>query len=166
MSAIRTATVDVIVNAKAWKTATPSVARLIRRAAEAVFAAEHIRKPVELSVMLTTDLVMRKLNKAYRGKDKPTNVLSFPAGDPLLLGDVVMAYGTVAREARIEAKSFKNHVSHLVVHGVLHLLGYDHERTRDAEEMEKRETKILAKLGIPNPYAPPAAPVRKTRKKK
>lgn len=164
MSARPSATVDVLINAKAWKTAAPTIKKIVERAVAAALAAERIKTPVELSVVLATDAAVQKLNKAYRGKDKPTNVLSFPAGDPSLLGDVVLAYGTVAREARAEEKLFQNHVSHLVVHGVLHLLGYDHERMPEAEKMETRETKILAGLGIPDPYAAPA--VRKARKKK
>jgi probable rRNA maturation factor len=165
MSDPHPATIDISINAKAWKTAKPAVARIIRRAATAVFAAERLKNPIELSVVLTTDAAVQKLNKSYRGKDKPTNVLSFPAGDAVLLGDVILAYGTIAREARAQAKSFQNHVSHLVVHGVLHLLGYDHERTADAEKMEKYEIKILAGLGIPDPYAEPvAAPKQKPRR--
>ena len=164
MSARPSATVDVLINAKAWKTAAPTIKKIVERAVAAALAAERIKTPVELSVVLATDAAVQKLNKAYRGKDKPTNVLSFPAGDPSLLGDVVLAYGTVARDARAEEKLCQNHVSHLVVHGVLHLLGYDHERMPEAEKMETRETKILAGLGIPDPYAAPA--VRKARKKK
>ena len=165
MSARPSATVDVIFNSKAWKTAAPAIKKIITRAVTAALKAERIKKPVELSVVLATDAAVQKLNKAYRGKDKPTNVLSFPAGDPSLLGDVVLAYGTVAREARAEKKPFQNHVSHLAVHGVLHLLGYDHEKASEAETMEARETKILAGLGIPDPYAAPAPAVRKARKK-
>lgn len=165
MSVRPPATVDIVIKAKAWQTAAPGIARIVRRAADAVFAAERIKAPVELSVVLATDAAVQKLNKTYRGKDKPTNVLSFPTGEPALLGDVVLAYGTVAREARGEEKPFQNHVSHLVVHGVLHLLGYDHERMSEAEKMEARETKILASLGVPDPYALPARLARKARKK-
>ncbi|HMN51379.1 MAG TPA: rRNA maturation RNase YbeY, partial [Xanthobacteraceae bacterium] len=94
----------------------------------------------------------------HRGIDKPTNVLSFPAaqinapGAPRLLGDVVLAYGTVAREAAEESKPFLNHAAHLVVHGVLHLLGFDHMNDNDAETMEAKERSILSTLGIPDPY--------------
>ena len=166
MSARPSATVDVMINAKAWKTAAPAIKKIVERAVAAALTAERIKNPVELSVVLATDAAVQKLNKAYSGKDKPTNVLSFPAGDPSLLGDVVLAYGTVAREARTEEKPFQNHVSHLVVHGVLHLLGYDHEQVPEAEKMEARETKILAGLGIPDPYAAPVSVARKARKKK
>lgn len=115
--------------------------------------------PVELSILLTTDGAIRKLNALYRGKDKPTNVLSFPADDSLMLGDIAVAYGVTAREAKAEHKTLTAHLSHLVVHGVLHLLGYDHEDEKDAVTMERRERKILADLGIADPYGdlPPTA---------
>lgn len=110
--------------------------------------------------MLSDNEHIRELNKHHRGMDKPTNVLSFPAarmktpaGTPRFLGDIVIAYETVEREAAEEAKPFENHLSHLVVHGVLHLLGYDHEDEEEAETMESHERQILAKLGIPDPYA-------------
>ena len=110
--------------------------------------------------MLADDAALRELNREFRGQDKPTNVLSFPAeekpqsGAPMvLLGDVVLAYETVAREARTQGKSLAEHAAHMVVHGVLHLLGFDHERGgSEAERMEALETQILAKLGVPNPY--------------
>ncbi len=162
MSTAPAATIDILVKAKAWKTALPTLSAAVRRAALAALSAERVRKGVELSVLLTTDATVRKLNATYRGKDKPTNVLSFPAGDSLMLGDVVLAYGVVAREAREAGKSLKNHISHLVVHGVLHLLGHDHERTAEAETMEKQEIKILAGLGISDPYAD-VAPAPKKR---
>jgi len=103
---------------------------------------------------------LRELNRDFRGQDKPTNVLSFPSdekpkpGAPMvLLGDVVLAYETVAREAHAQGKSLAEHAAHMVVHGVLHLLGFDHERNEvDAQRMEALETQVLAKLGIPNPY--------------
>lgn len=114
----------------------------------------------ELSVVFTDDRGIRQLNARWRGKDKPTNVLSFPAfpverGAPLppMLGDIVIAYETVEREARDEGKPFDAHLLHLVVHGFLHLLGYDHEGEAEAEEMERLERRILAALAIPDPYA-------------
>lgn len=114
----------------------------------------------EISFVLTDDKRMRALNRAYRGKDKPTNVLSFAAldgdqpkaGMPWLLGDVVLASGVIARESKTQAKSLEHHLTHLAVHGVLHLLGYDHERDRDAETMEALEIAALAAMGIANPY--------------
>jgi probable rRNA maturation factor len=106
--------------------------------------------------VLTNDSAIRKLNRTWRGKNEPTNVLSFPsdlqAGPYRLLGDVVIAYETLAREARAERKPFDHHLAHLAVHGFLHLCGYDHETDRQAAAMERLETAILARMGIPNPY--------------
>lgn len=114
----------------------------------------------ELSLVFTDDAEIKLLNAGWRGKDKPTNVLSFPAfpttiGDrlPPMLGDIILAFGTVRREAELEAKSFDDHVRHLIVHGVLHLLGYDHETDVDAEAMEAIERRALARLAIADPYA-------------
>lgn len=114
----------------------------------------------ELGVTFTDDAAIRALNAEWRGKDKPTNVLSFPAfsvsvGAPLppMLGDIVLAHETVAREAREEEKPFGDHLAHLVLHGFLHLVGYDHETDMEAEQMEAAERRILAGLAIPDPYA-------------
>lgn len=112
-------------------------------------------RPLELSLAFADDATVRDLNREYRGKDAATNVLSFEAGDsppegPILLGDVVLARETCLREA--EDGALADHLSHLAVHGVLHLLGHDHEDTADAEEMEALEIKILAEIGIDNPY--------------
>lgn len=171
-------TIDVLTSAAAWRRALPSAISVCRNAARAAFAAGapvRLRRKAgqaELSVVLASDRAIRKLNGAFRKKDKPTNVLSFPAGgagaltgpESLLLGDVVVAYGTVAKEARDSRKSLKDHLSHMVVHGVLHLLGYDHETVSDALTMERLETKILSQLGVRDPYhepAPKGASVRK-----
>lgn len=119
--------------------------------------------PAELSVVLADDALVHRLNREYRGKDKPTNVLSFALteadepepqdGVPILLGDVILAFETVQREAAEQGKAPVDHMTHLVVHGVLHLLGYDHETDDEAEEMEALETRLLATLGIADPYA-------------
>jgi probable rRNA maturation factor len=121
--------------------------------------------PCELSLVFSGDAAVKALNGRWRGKDKTTNVLSFPSfpiapGDklPPLLGDVILAYETVEREAREERKPLGNHISHLILHGLLHLLGYDHETDADAEAMEALEREILAKLAIPDPYAVIDAP--------
>ena len=112
---------------------------------------------VEISIVLADDNFVQNLNKTYRGKNKPTNVLSFPqdpepgAGE-INLGDVILAYQTVKKEAQSQGKSFMDHTSHLLVHGILHLLGHDHEKDEEAEEMESLETLILEKIGIKNPY--------------
>jgi len=110
------------------------------------------RARVGVSVVLAGDALLRDLNRTYRGKDKPTNVLSF-AGEGRELGDVILSYETVKREAKEQKKNFTQHTAHLVVHGCLHLIGHDHEKDKDAAKMEKLETSILAKLGFPDPYA-------------
>ncbi|MBV9862002.1 MAG: rRNA maturation RNase YbeY [Alphaproteobacteria bacterium] len=121
----------------------------------------QFKGPVVLGIRLTGDDEQRQLNRAYRGRDAPTNVLAFPAltpeephppGAPLLLGDVVLAFETVVREAAAQDKPIAHHLRHLVVHGMLHLLGYDHERPAQAEAMETLEREILAVLGVPDPF--------------
>lgn len=133
---------------------------LVERVAAAVAACHELIVPddAELSLLLTDDAHVRVLNRDWRGQDKPTNVLSFPSADEddepgPLLGDVVVAQETTAREAEAEGKSFEDHLSHLLVHGLLHLFGFDHENDDEAEEMEALETEILAGLGIADPYA-------------
>ena len=155
--------IDVIVdpsNAAAWKRVVPKLEAQVRRAARAALATakpKHGRG--RMTVRLSGDRDVRRLNHDFRGKDKPTNVLSFPSGDsvgprgaPLLLGDIVIAYGTVAREAAAQGKTIRDHLLHLVVHGVLHLLGHDHRRSAEAARMESIETELLAGLGIADPY--------------
>ncbi len=115
-----------------------------------------------VTVVVDDDARIRALNKLWRGFDKPTNVLSFPApdtqpGPARTLGDIAISYETTAREAVAEGKSFADHMSHLSVHGFLHLLGYDHESDEDAEEMEGLERVILARIGISDPYVAPEA---------
>ncbi|UHS60055.1 rRNA maturation RNase YbeY [Agrobacterium vaccinii] len=118
------------------------------------------KMPTELSLVFTDDAAIREINAEWRDKDKATNVLSFPAyplepgGMPgPMLGDIVIAHETVAREALDLEKSFEDHLTHLLVHGFLHLFGYDHIETDEAEEMEGLETRILATLGLSDPYA-------------
>jgi len=123
--------------------------------------------PVELAIVLTHDSAIQALNRDWRGKNAPTNVLSFPAApagpvprggksrEPSpYIGDIVIAYETSAREAAAEGKPFNHHLAHLAVHGFLHLLGYDHESDREAEAMERLERRILRRMAIPDPYAP------------
>ena len=110
-----------------------------------------------LTIVLSDDDEVQALNAHYRGKDKPTNVLSFPDGDAdetgaQQLGDIILSYDTIAREAAEQGKEFAHHLTHLVMHGVLHLLGYDHENAKDAEAMESREVALLKAMGIANPY--------------
>jgi probable rRNA maturation factor len=155
--------VSVIVEHDAWHEAIADPLPLLRHAAAAALAqarrdrrSRSTAKPA-VAVALIDDRAMRKLNRTYRGKDKPTNVLSFPAGEAgegktLALGDIALALGTVKREAKAQGKTLGDHVSHLMVHAVLHLLGYDHESDPDAELMETLERKALAALGISDPY--------------
>lgn len=108
------------------------------------------------AILLTNDAKLRALNATFRGKDKPTNVLSFASAveDPSSLGDIAMAYGVMKREARAQKKNFADHAAHLALHGTLHLLGWDHEKSRDARKMEAAEIALLAVLGIADPYRP------------
>jgi probable rRNA maturation factor len=146
--ASRTA-VDVVLLDRAWLEALPGVERLVRKAARAATA----NRKLSLTVALADDRRVRTLNARDRRKDKPTNVLSYPSGERGFLGDVVLARQTVWREARSQGKTAADHVAHLVVHGTLHLMGYDHETSEaDAERMEALERRILAKLGIADPY--------------
>ncbi len=152
--------IDLMVEAGDWP-GEAALAPLARAALDAALAEAGVAaSPSELSIVFTDDAHIRTLNAGWRGKDKPTNVLSFPAfpvkpGDPLppMLGDIVLAAETVSREAELEEKPFDHHLLHLMVHGVLHLLGYDHEDEEDAEAMEALERRVLAKLAIPDPYA-------------
>ena len=146
--ASRTA-VDVVVLDPKWVEALPAVARLVRTAARAATA----NRKRSLTVALADDRRVRALNAQHRNKDKPTNVLSYPSGERMFLGDIVLARQTVWREAKSQGKTPADHLSHLVVHGTLHLMGYDHETSEaDAERMEALERRILAKLGIADPY--------------
>jgi probable rRNA maturation factor len=159
---------EVLVVADGWR-AEPDAEAVIHRAIAA--AAETVQAEsgeagfgeAELAVMLTDDAGIRTLNSNWRGIDKPTNVLSFPALQPTraggpddaprMLGDIAIAYETTRKEADDEQKPFDHHLSHLAIHGFLHLMGYDHETDDDAEAMESLEQDILAQLGIPDPYA-------------
>jgi probable rRNA maturation factor len=143
------ARVDVVLLDAAWARALPGVERLVRKAARAALGA----KARSLTVALSDDKRVQALNRRDRRQDKPTNVLSYPSGERSFLGDIVLARQTVWREAREQKKIPADHVAHLVVHGTLHLLGYDHE-TGDAaaERMEALERRILKKLGIADPY--------------
>ena len=134
----------------------------VERAASAArdcLAASDVAGPV--AIRLSNDGEVRELNRTFRGKDTPTNVLSFPApadessshfADEPSMGDIILALETVQREAEIDGKKFESHVAHLVIHGVLHLAGFDHEEHEDAEEMESLEIEVLQRLGIENPY--------------
>lgn len=154
---------EVLVVADCWQREPDSEGVIQRAIAAAAASVDEDVADAEVAVMLTDDAGIRTLNSNWRGIDKPTNVLSFPAlqpeaewkpGDaPRMLGDIAIAYETMRREADEEQRPFDHHLSHLAVHGFLHLIGYDHENDGDAEEMEALETQILAHLGIPDPYA-------------
>ena len=176
MSARKTpkSTINVITATPAWTRSLRTATAVCRRAANAALTTAGPRRAVDVSILLTNDSALRKLNAVFRGKDKPTNVLSFPAesddgrppgakGQPRALGDIAIALGVLTREAKAEGKTLTAHLSHLVVHGVLHLLGYDHERDEDALTMERLEKRILARLGISDPYA--IAPVKRPMSK-
>jgi probable rRNA maturation factor len=144
---------DLEVEDPAWTEALPHAEALVLAVAEATLASEGAVGE-GLSLLLTDDAAIRDLNRRFRQQDKPTNVLSFPApqNPERFLGDVALAYGVCAREATEQGKSLAHHLQHLVAHGVLHLLGYDHETDAQAEEMEGLERAVLAGLGIPDPY--------------
>jgi len=154
---------EVLVVADCWQTETDAESVIHRAIATAAEMVDADVDEAELAVMLTDDAGIRTLNNNWRGIDKPTNVLSFPAlqpsgprgpdDAPRMLGDIAIAYQTTRKEADDEQKPFNHHLSHLAVHGFLHLIGYDHEKDDDAEAMEALETEILAQLGIPDPYA-------------
>jgi probable rRNA maturation factor len=155
-------TVDVLIESEAWRV-LPEAEDVVRRAIAVAAASEiaaHDRK-TQLAVLLCDDQTIEGLNARWRGQERPTNVLSFPAPPPrgsapvgkIPLGDIAVAYETLAREAGEQGKAVSDHLSHLIVHGFLHLLGYDHHVEGEAEQMEQLERDILARIGIANPYA-------------
>ncbi len=177
---IRTSSPELVVEVRTssplWRARLPEAPVLVERAARAALAgAEPGRMgagaTLETSFLLADDAQLRRLNRDFRGRDKPTNVLSFPAEDddpeapseaddtgPRLLGDVALAFETIEREAAAQSKPLAEHLSHLAVHGVLHLLGYDHAAPREATRMERLEAAVLASLGIADPYVPAGCP--------
>jgi probable rRNA maturation factor len=168
---------EVAVRDPAWRHTVADAEALAAQAANAALSTARLSKfarsgVVEAALTLADDALSRELNHRYRGQDKPTNVLSFSGADgpggagqlgeglplilgpPLILGDVVIARQTTVREAGEQGKPLQDHLRHLVVHGMLHLLGYDHQQATAAEEMERLEVEILATLGVPDPYHP------------
>jgi probable rRNA maturation factor len=160
-------TIDIAEPCAEWRKTVRGCRAICQAAAQAALAAAVPGLApgpagIELSIVLGDDAMLRRLNAQWRGKDAATNVLSFPAqegviatpqaGPPLPLGDVVLAFGTVAGEAAAQGKTLADHLAHLVVHGVLHLLGFDHETAAEAERMEGLETMVLAGLGVADPY--------------
>jgi probable rRNA maturation factor len=152
--------IEITVQSSLWRKAVPDIRSRARRAALAALTkAGRLDPQTSVSLLFADDESVRPLNFAYRKKDMPTNVLSFPAPDTLppagikrSLGDVILAVETVTAEAIRDNKPIGDHLSHLIVHGVLHLIGFDHETSADADIMEPMETQILAGLGIPDPY--------------
>lgn len=145
--------IDVEVEDPAWSEALPDAERLARGAALMALDKEGAAHE-DVTILLTDDESVRELNAQFRGQDKPTNVLSFPAPDnpERFAGDIALAYGVCAREAVDQGKTLAQHLQHLTVHGVLHLLGYDHIGNDEAEVMEGLERAVLADLGVPDPY--------------
>ena len=142
--------IEVEVEDAAWTAALPEAAAVAERAAAAALGAFE----GDVVVLLTDDAAVQDLNARFRGRDRSTNVLSFPAAESAAphLGDLVLAYGVCAAEAGAQGKTLADHLAHLTVHGVLHLLGRDHEAEAEAEEMEAEERSILASLGVADPY--------------
>lgn len=142
--------IEIEVEAEAWTGALPGAEAVVERAVQAALGTVE----GDIVVLLTDDAAVRELNGRFRDKDRPTNVLSFPAPENAFphLGDIVLAFGVCATEAEAQGKTLADHLSHLVVHGVLHLLGRDHEDDAEAEEMEAEERDILAQIGVADPY--------------
>lgn len=155
-------TIDIDIRDKRWIAPLGEIEPIVRRTLEAVpFFQNHIFDEIELSLVFADDQMVQNLNKSYRDKNHPTNVLSFPQVDwkqtyrplPFLnLGDEIFAFETILRESQEQNKSFSNHYTHLIIHGLLHLCGYDHIQNDEAQVMEALEIEILSGLSINNPY--------------
>lgn len=170
MTAARLRT-TVRIDHDAWRSVMPTATQLTKKAVQSGWSAgrkalamDHplskaLPGPVEISVLLSDNATVQGLNHTHLGKNKPTNVLSFPGelepafpGADILLGDVILAWETIEKEAERTGKTIPDHMTHLVIHGVLHLLGYDHESEEDANVMENIEVDCMARLGLANPY--------------
>jgi probable rRNA maturation factor len=150
--------IDILIGAAPWRRRR-NAATLVRKAirtAALIARGSRSTSRAGLAILLTDDSTIRALNRDWRKRNAATNVLSFPAqsirGHPRHLGDIAIAYETVAREAATEGKPFGHHLAHLAIHGYLHLLGHDHAKVREADKMERLEIDILARLGVPDPY--------------
>ncbi|MBX6326980.1 MAG: rRNA maturation RNase YbeY [Pseudolabrys sp.] len=148
-----TPVVDIRIASPLWNR-EPRSASTVRKAIVAAAHLAAVSAPGDISVLLSDDEELRALNRRWRGIDKPTNVLSFPAADGPVPrgGDIAIAFETLQRESQMEGKPFQHHLAHLAVHGFLHLLGYDHHTDSDAEVMESLERDSLARLAIADPY--------------
>jgi probable rRNA maturation factor len=148
------AEIEVIVAEPAWRRIVPRAEALARRAARAALAEDHGAAAAAgaITVLLTDDRALRRLNGEHRGRDKPTNVLSFPGAGPGHLGDLALALGVVRREAGAAGRRPAAHLAHLVAHGTLHLLGHDHLTAGEARRMERAEARAMARLRLPNPW--------------
>jgi len=152
--------IRILIRHRAWRIALPEVRRVTRKAAKAALAMERHPESGELSIVLADDGMLRALNGDYRGINKATNVLAFAyggTGEHAEFGDVIISLERTAAEAKQSRCSLSDHLSHLIIHGVLHLLGYDHDNDDNAGAMEALEIHALARIGIANPYAPPGA---------
>ena len=156
-----TLSIDIAIEHDAWGDLADldaEVERVVAAALAVAAEADVASTAAELSLVLCDDAFIRDLNQRWRGKDKATNVLSFPSADPAMLGDIIVAYETCAREARDDGRPLADHLAHMLVHGVFHLVGFDHEDDDEADAMERLESRALARLGIASPYELEAAP--------
>lgn len=151
--------VSIEVEDAAWQSLA-GLDELVQSAVAAALSGAGADEDGEVAILFTNDDAIAEINASWRGRNKPTNVLSFPAapdmpvpaGEPRPLGDIVLAHGVIAREAAEQGKTLRDHTAHLIVHGMLHLLGFDHEEDHDADAMERLEARILKGLGISDPY--------------
>ena len=159
-----TVTADIVVESDLWQ-AEPQAEAIVDAAIAA--AAAHSTRDGEVSILLADDSAVREVNRQWRGLDKPTNVLSFPAADTPAtkghLGDIVIAFETLQRECESEGRLFLHHLAHLTVHGYLHLIGYDHETDAQADEMERLESRIMIAMNMPDPWLEAGADIRHER---
>ncbi|GJL91160.1 rRNA maturation RNase YbeY [Hyphococcus sp.] len=146
--------IEAVIEDGGWNTALPDIEALAAACQKAAAAGEAGLER-EIALLLCDDETIRDLNQRFRGRDKPTNVLSFPSGEiDGFLGDIALARETCLREAAEKGLALRDHAAHLIIHGMLHLIGYDHETDDDAAVMERRETEILRSMGIADPYDP------------
>jgi probable rRNA maturation factor len=161
-------TTDILINDKIWKTQNSKIKSFVKNLVSTIIPQIKLLEnavEIEVSIVLTNDEEIQNLNKNYRKKDKPTNVLSFPAIDPknfengdflkqnfLAIGDIILSFDRIKKEAEEQNKTFENHLTHLIIHSILHLIGYDHETKKEAKIMEQLEIDLLKKLAIKNHY--------------